>query len=93
MLRAKFILLAMAMSWAGCGVAPEEQEALSGGEVTTEASVEAPIQVACEAGPPSNFCQNVEGKACSTTSTRRCYVPNYCEWFFCRCTNGAWACE
>jgi hypothetical protein len=89
MLRAKFILLAMAMSWAGCGVAPDEQEA----DVTAESSTEAPIQVACEAGPPSNFCQNVEGKACTATANRRCYLPNYCEWFICRCTNGTWVCQ
>ncbi|MDC0710781.1 hypothetical protein POL68_20055 [Stigmatella sp. ncwal1] len=93
MLRSRFILLALSMSWAACGVAPEEQEPTPGVEASADGSVEAQWQVSCEPGPPSNFCDNVAGKACSTTATRRCYLPNYCEWFFCRCINGTWTCE
>jgi hypothetical protein len=46
----------------------------------------------CEPGPPSNWCQNVEGASCSSPGTRRrCYIPNYCEWMLCTCTGGVWA--
>ena len=47
---------------------------------------------ACEPGPSSNWCINVAGKACSTTTNRRCFDPGYCEWYFCRCIGSIWEC-
>ena len=47
----------------------------------------------CVPGPSSNWCQNVDGKSCSTPGTiRRCFLPNYCEWLICRCNSGTWNC-
>lgn len=48
-------------------------------------------QLACEPGPPSNWCSNRVGKACSTEGTiSRCYIPNYCEWGLVQCQSGSW---
>jgi hypothetical protein len=45
----------------------------------------------CEPGPSSNWCQNVIGSSCSAPGThRRCFLPSYCEWFFCTCSGGTW---
>lgn len=45
----------------------------------------------CEPGPPSNWCQNVIGRSCSTPGSHRsCYLPNYCEWMLCTCIGGTW---
>ncbi|MCE9667062.1 hypothetical protein LY474_04470 [Myxococcus stipitatus] len=91
MLRNTLVLLAMSLSLVACGMGQEELEAQAPTEPTE--STGAQEQNLCEPGPSSQWCQNVIGAACSTTVNRRCYLPNYCEWFYCRCIDGAWQCE
>ncbi|MFP2905861.1 hypothetical protein ACLESD_12545 [Pyxidicoccus sp. 3LFB2] len=97
MLRAGLVFVMLSLSLVACGVGPEELETAQdeSAVVSPEAagSLETQEQNLCEPGPSSNWCQNVDGKACSTTVNRRCYIPNYCEWLFCRCTGGIWVCE
>lgn len=87
MLRKTLALVAMSLSLMACGVSPEEAEASASQDVATQE------QAICNPGPSSQWCENVGGKACTANTSRRCYVPNYCEWFVCRCTNGTWQCE
>lgn len=73
-------------------------EEAQGLDAVDQESFEAPAEEAaaveplCEPGPPSNWCQNVHGTACTSTTFRRCYLPNYCEWMICQCEGGAWNC-
>ncbi len=92
MLRNTLVLVSMSMSLMACGVGQEELETAPAAEAAVE-TVETQEQNLCEPGPSSQWCQNVAGKACSTTVNRRCYIPNYCEWMFCRCIGGVWQCE
>ncbi|WP_426752350.1 hypothetical protein [Myxococcus sp. Y35] len=91
MLRNALAFMALSMSLVACGVGHEELEPQAPTEVVEGTG--AGEQNLCEPGPSSNWCQNVAGAACSTTINRRCYLPNYCEWFYCRCINGAWECQ
>ncbi|EPX58477.1 hypothetical protein D187_003949 [Cystobacter fuscus DSM 2262] len=92
MLRNTLVLLAMSLSLMACGMSQEELETPAAAEAPA-ANVETREQNLCEPGPSSNWCENVAGKACSTTVSRRCYLPNYCEWLYCRCIGGTWQCE
>lgn len=64
-----------------------EQGLLGSSEATGAAGIQ------CEPGPPSNWCQNVDGTSCSSSTFRRCYLPNYCEWMICMCEGGSWNCQ
>lgn len=64
-----------------------------GAEALEAPAGEADIEPLCEPGPPSNWCQNVQGTSCSSTTFRRCYLPNYCEWMVCLCEGGSWNCQ
>ncbi|NVJ07739.1 hypothetical protein HUW63_21155 [Myxococcus sp. AM001] len=86
MLRNALAVMALSMSLVACGVGQEEDAPESVEHVAAQE------QNLCEPGPSSNWCQNVEGKACSTNVNRRCYIPNYCEWSLCRCIEGTWQC-
>jgi hypothetical protein len=90
MLRNTLALVAMSLSLMACGVSPEEAESST---EASSANVGTQEQNLCEPGPSSQWCQNVAGKACTATTNRRCYIPNYCEWALCRCTGGTWQCE
>ncbi len=83
------MLMALSVSLVACGVGPEETapEGAPAGEGAQTQEL-----AWCEPGPSTNWCTNVEGTSCST-SWRRCYQPNFCEWFVCNCVNGAWDCE
>ncbi|AEI67418.1 hypothetical protein [Corallococcus macrosporus] len=87
MLRSALAVMALSMSLVACGVGQEEVAPGSAEHVDTQA------QNMCEPGPSSNWCQNVAGTACTAPGNRRCYIPNYCEWSFCRCIEGAWQCS
>jgi hypothetical protein len=92
MLRNTLVLMAMSLSLVACGPGQEELQTPAGAEAPVE-STETQELAFCEPGPSTQWCENVAGKACSTTINRRCYIPNYCEWMYCRCIGGTWQCE
>ncbi|ACY13896.1 hypothetical protein [Haliangium ochraceum] len=62
------------------------EESMSSEEFAEESADE----LQCNPGPSSNWCQNVEGTSCSSSTFRRCFIPGYCEWAACTCNNGVW---
>ncbi|NMO18942.1 hypothetical protein HPC49_18425 [Pyxidicoccus fallax] len=94
MLRNTLVLMALSMSLAACGMGQEEFETPPAADVAAEnVGTQEQNALACEPGPSSQWCENVANMACSTTINRRCYIPNYCEWLYCRCIGGVWQCE
>jgi hypothetical protein len=99
-LRMMMICLSVSVLAVACGVSEDVTTPASGAEIgapADEAGAAAADQQSgdenftCAPGPSSQWCQNVQGKACPTPgTTRRCYIPNYCEWMMCICEGGVW---